>query len=260
MWNRVFTLRTLAAGWLIALVVMLHSPVLANDSATRLAEASRQMANATRGLPDNNLHLRFLLLSERAKKHARSQTVNSTATLNFFSQTRRLFWSEPRPQNAEKKMRDLETAAVGFASSVKYNLDLPPIGNSPVLNLPQPQTPSTVPEPIYTPEGLLNSARIANNTAQQLWNEMRNVPQRPGATDARARQDLFGVAESLNTLVNALERGNSGRVAYNLLAANRARFLFSYQELSDNPEYVERARQLHTVLDLVIAAYRQVGQ
>ena len=220
------------------------------------------MANATRGLPDNNLHLRFLLLSERAKKHARSQTVNSKATLNFFSQTRRLFWSEPRPQKAEANMRNLETAAVAFASSHNFNLDLPPIGNSPVISRPSPTGTSSghVPEPVFTPEGLLNSARIANNTAQQLWVEVRSSPQRPGATDSRARQDLFGVAESLNTLVNALERGNSSRVAYNLLAANRARFLFSYQQLSDNPQVVERARQLHVVLDLVVAAYRQVGQ
>lgn len=246
----------------LTLTLVNASPARADDPADRLAGASNQVANTTRGLPDNNLYLRFVLLSERARKHSRSKQVNVQSTLNFFSQTRRLFWSEPRPQNAEVAMRGLESAAVAFAASHRVNLDLPPVGNSPSLTVrpQQPQTPGTVPEPVFTPEGLINSARIASNTAQQLWNEVRNSPQLPGNTDARARQDLFGVAESLNTLVNALERGNNNRVAFNLLAANRARFLFSHQQLSNNPATLERARQLHLILDQVVAAYRQVGQ
>lgn len=235
---------------LVLALILIATPPAVAQSAARFAGAAEQAARAagSERMP-RNLVLRLELLSQLA----RNDKANLQQTLGFFSQTRRMVWEgSPGPATAAA-MLPLEQAAVEFARSRSVSLDLPPVGSSPAAGAVAP------PEPRYTREGLLAAARQADDQAQSLWNAVRNSPQAPANADARARQDLVGVAETIHALRVALEEGSPASARFNSLATNRARLLFSHSRLAGGDPVLSRARELLRQLDVVVAAFRQVG-
>lgn len=241
---------------LFALLIVCCAPAAANDaaSASRLAQAARATAQAARsqGMP-RELVLRLQVLHDLAERRAQGQSMDVHQTLAFFSATRRLFWECGPAPSTSRRMRRLESAAVTFARDNGERLDLPPVAGS--RSSGQAQTP---PEPHYTSQQMLAAARNADAVAQNLWSEVRNHPMAPHNADARARRDLVGVAESIHALGSALERHRPSRARFHRLAVDRARLLFSHQNLVLDSRQERQMRELLHRLDVVVAAYRQI--
>lgn len=222
-----------------------------------MAQAAANTADAVAGRGADNIEVRLRIMAELGKAHAEGDSQDPQETYRFFSQTRVLYWQSPAAGAGSAQMRQLEQATVAFARAKGFNLDLPPVGASPSATYSAVQAP---PEPTYSPEGLLNSTLAADQKAQSLWSEVRNRPMRPGGVDGRARQDLVGVAESINGLRTALENGRPSSTNFGAVASNRARLLFSHSQLSDSADIQSKVTALLRDLDVVVAAYRQVGQ
>ena len=163
--------------------------------------------------------------------------------LRFFSTSRLVLWPANPPPPVAAKIRELETASQQLAKSAGRNLDLPPIAASslasePVNNL-QPQIPAP------TAAQLTTTAEQADALAQSIWADVRNQPLPPGGDTLglRARQDLVGLAETLQNLRVTLEEGADARTRWRSFNENRIRFLSSYHRLPPLDERLPRLIQ-----------------
>ena len=165
--------------------------------------------------------------------------------LRFFSVSRQVFHYNHPPPAVAAKLRELEVASQRMAGTAGNNLDLPPLGGAPAF------TDSTEVAPVAPPPSLTEfktSVQKADDLAQSLWSDVRNVGLPPGGDTLglRARQDLVGIAESLRNLKIALEEGSDARSRWESLNTNRIRFLSSYARL---PELDQRLPKLIQALE-----------
>ena len=117
------------------------------------------------------------------------------------------------------------------------------------------------PSQVYTPEGILNLARVVEQQTSAIWNDLRNQPMRSDGRDTAVRQTLLGLVESSRNLRVALEEGISN-------PKNRFEEVFAARDawMVAEPQYylpVDQRRHVEPLQSLFIQleeAYTQLNQ
>lgn len=233
----------------ILILLLFLAPGLAWAQTDTIAGQADNLARLTPA--PENLNLRFSLLSDSAADLTGQDAQQRQHWLGFFSDTRTIFWSHSTSQTARQQMVAFEDTVKAEAASQGVNLDLPPVGTSPLYRggtapatLPAPTTsvppvapPPTVPR--YTAEGFRDTAL----TAERLSTEL--VQANPGD------RSLTRLQSSLTRLRVALEEGASAVEPMREVHQARNQMKSSYQPMA-------RMDQLRRQLDMLDDAYAQL--
>lgn len=222
----------------------------ASPEASAFSQTAQVAAEAANGRLPTNVVYRLRILADAGQRYATGADNDINSLLRFFSQTRRLYWSDPNAGAAASQMLAFEQRAVALAATRGINLDLPPVGASQVGSQLAP------PEPVYDRGTLVNASRQAEALSQDLWADIRNRPLQPGGVDNEARRALLGLAESSRGLRLALEQGSTSPAHFETLLSSRAVFLMQRRWLTDDPTLRQKSEQLVTELNMVVAAHR----
>ena len=218
--------------------------------ASAFSQAAQVTAEAANGRLPTNIVYRLRILDDAGQRYASGADDDINSLLRFFSQTRRLYWSDPNAGAAAAQMTQFEQRAVALAATRGINLDLPPVGASQVGSQLAP------PEPSYDRATLVNATRQAETLSQDLWAAIRNRPLQPGGVDNEARRALLGLAESTRGLRMAQEQGGTSAAHFDALLASRAVYLMQRRWLTDDPGLRQKSEQLVNELNMVVAAHR----
>ncbi|MCA9792818.1 MAG: hypothetical protein KC910_13520 [Candidatus Eremiobacteraeota bacterium] len=237
---------------LLILLLMLV-PGLALAQTDTIANQAQNLASLTPA--PENLNLRFSLLGDSAAQLTGQDDQQRQHWLGFFSDTRTIFWSHSTSQPARQRMVAFEDTVKQEAASQGVNLDLPPVGTSPlyrnatapVAAPPAPVTTTNPPvtpppsAPRYTSEGFHDTAL----TAERLCTEMVQAnPQ---------DRSLARLQSSLTRLRVALEEGASPVEPMQGLHQARNQMKSSYRPLATMDQL---RRQLEMLDDAYAQLYR----
>lgn len=221
----------LLALWLAVLIIV--APAAAQGLPQTLATEAEALSRLVQA-PDN-LSARFRVLALHANDLKTDLEVQQW--LAFFSDTRTVFWSSSVSTPAVTKMVEFEQSSVKFAAERGINLDLPPMGVSPL----GANDGGTVTQ--FTREGLVNSTLLAEQLSTEL------LAQRSSPPLLRLQQALTGARV-------ALQEGADADARLQQVMVDRARFLLEVQP-SDYPAgLVDR---LDAQLNQVVTAAHQLS-